>query len=510
MVNRMIKTNLRKTLNKLQGFVFAILVVPIAYFPPSPMVIDTTSPASEGIWDTPVGNPLTNEKTESVEKDKEKLFDGYLAYTVQSGDTLPAIASRFNTTVKALSAANPSLETTQTTMAVGAFIKVPKRPFVSAEIHHLLPDNLYINGTAQIGFDVDEFIQTQPGWLKTSTAFDGTASRSGAEIIKMAAIDYSVSPRLLLALIEYQSAALSQADATPEQMSYPMGYQNSRHSSIYNQVMWAARVLNEGYYNWRSGEMSYFIHQVDPRQNAASVAIQNLFARITLSSEQYELAVSEQGFSKTYTRLFGDAWQLEQSHLEENLRQPAFKLPFEIGKAWAFTGGPHTSWGGEGGQPWAALDFAPPSTQFGCVASEEWVTAVASGVIVRSGNGMVTLDLDEDGDERSGWVVMYFHIDSKDRVAAGTKVNDGDKIGHPSCEGGHATGSHVHIARLYNGEWMLAYGALAFDLEGWIAHRGNALYEGSLSRQSQVINANTNANETTIMRSEVLLASDVD
>ncbi len=37
-------------------------------------------------------------------------------------------------------------------------------------------------------------------------------------------------------------------------------------------------------------------------------------------------------------------------------------------------------------------------------------------------------------------------------------------------QGGEVTGTHVHIARKYNGEWILADGPLAFNLEGWITH----------------------------------------
>ncbi len=37
----------------------------------------------------------------------------------------------------------------------------------------------------------------------------------------------------------------------------------------------------------------------------------------------------------------------------------------------------------------------------------------------RSETAAVVLDLDGDGDERTGWVVFYFHIETKDRVPVG-------------------------------------------------------------------------------------------
>jgi hypothetical protein len=35
-------------------------------------------------------------------------------------------------------------------------------------------------------------------------------------------------------------------------------------------------------------------------------------------------------------------------------------------------------------------------------------------------------------------------------------VNTGDIIGQPSCAGGFSTGTHAHIARRYDGEWIPA------------------------------------------------------
>ncbi len=80
-----------------------------------------------------------------------------------------------------LTAVNPELENKKTTLPAGAVIRVPQRSFGSETVYHLLPDNLFVNGADQIDFDVEEYIQSQPGWLKNVVAFDGTASRNAAE-----------------------------------------------------------------------------------------------------------------------------------------------------------------------------------------------------------------------------------------------------------------------------------------------------------------------------------------
>jgi hypothetical protein len=126
---------------------------------------------------------------------------------------------------------------------------------------------------------------------------------------------------------------------------------------------------------------------------------------------------------------------------------------------------------------------------------------VAPGQIVRSESSYVVLDLDGDGFEQTGWVVIYQHVATKDRIPAGTQVAAGARIGHPSCEGGEATGTNLHIARKYNGEWVAAGGPLPFDLSGWIAHEGNAPYQGTLTKDSQTVIANqTGTRESQIIR----------
>jgi LasA protease len=64
------------------------------------------------------------------------------------------------------------------------------------------------------------------------------------------------------------------------------------------------------------------------------------------------------------------------------------------------------------------------------------------------------LDLDGDGDEHTGWDIVYLHMDDSERIPAGTRVQAGDRLAHPSCEGGVSTGTHLHISRRYNGEWI--------------------------------------------------------
>jgi murein DD-endopeptidase MepM/ murein hydrolase activator NlpD len=163
-------------------------------------------------------------------------------------------------------------------------------------------------------------------------------------------------------------------------------------------------------------------------------------------------------------------------------------LPFRAGEIWQFTGGPHAGW--DQGSAWAALDFAPPGEPIGCGTTEAWVTAVAPGLILRASNGAVVQDLDGDGLEQTGWTILYMHIESRERVQAGTYVQTGDKIGHPSCEGGLSNAAHLHLARRYNGLWIPAGDPnIPFVMDNFTASGNDVEYDGWLTRNGAVVEA---------------------
>ncbi len=461
------------------------LAAACAPLPATPAAVQTEPAANPGPTSTATPIP-----TRPV-YDPGTLVD----YRAQAGDTLAAVAAHFNTSVREILEANPEIDKKVTTLNPGESLKIPiYYEALWGSAFQILPDWLFVNGPAQVGFDVRAYVDSQPGYLKNYSFFAGNKTRRGGELVEYIAQNFSVSPRLLLALVEYQAGVLSQALLPPNLETYPLGYEDQYHKGLYLQMLWAANTLNNGYYNWRTGKLDAIDHldgtleHPDPWQNAATVALQYYFSLET-PVDDYYLAISSEGFYKTYTRLFGDPWAENNPHIPGNLQQPSLILPFELGKTWAYTGGPHTAWGE--GEPLAAIDFAPPATIGGCSPSSQYVTAIADGQIVRSEPAIAVLDLNEDGDERTGWVIFYLHLGLTDKVRSGVLVKQGDPIGHPSCEGGSATGTHVHIARKYNGEWILADGPLAFNLEGWVSANGSEPYLGTLTKVGRIVEACT-------------------
>ncbi len=444
----------------------------------------------------PTGTPTPSISTPEVTPlpTREPYPPGTLVdYTVQTGDTLDALAARFNSSVDEIRQANPIIPKDVTILPPGMPMKIPiyYLPLWGTP-YQIIPDALFVDGPAEVGFDTAAFINTHPGWLREAREATSQDTIPAYQIIDTVARDYSVSPRLLLALLEYQAGALTQPVRPAGTADYVLGYHYWAYKGFYNQLIWAANTLNNAYYTYRQGALTSFDHldgsleRFDPWQNAATAALQYFYSRIE-DGDAYQQAVSGAGLANAYKSLFGDPWKGISPHLPGNLRQPDFILPFQPNKYWAFTGGPHTGWGE--GQPLAAIDFAPPSVVGGCAPSDEWATAVADGVIARAEPGVAVLDLDGDGDERTGWTILYLHTILADGIIKGKPVKTGDLIGRPSCETGKATGTHLHIARKFNGEWILADGPIAFNLEGWIAHAGSEEYQGTLTKLGRTITA---------------------
>jgi hypothetical protein len=302
---------------------------------------------------------------------------------------------------------------------------------------------------------------------------------------------------LLVTLLEWRSGALSQPVVPAEVIANPLGLPDD-DSGFYLQLIWAAEQLGRGYYGWRAGTLTTIPFRdttrsrVDMYQNAGTAGVQYLLAQL-FPHEQFDDAAGPDGFAKTYYALWGNPWAAEPPDvIPGDLTQPELTLPFASNQSWSLTGGPHPGWGSD--LPWSALDFGPPGVA-GCQNSALWFTASAPGVVVRSEDNTLVLDLDGDGLEQTGWALFYFHVAERDRAPAGRRVNAGDLLGHPSCEGGRATGTHVHMARKYNGEWIpadgIVPGVVPFVLGGWTPERGDAPYQGRLTRLGAWVEACT-------------------
>lgn len=413
-------------------------------------------------------------------------------YIVQSGDSLGRIAQSFGVPLELLIAENTIVD--PDVLEVGQTLIIPApQPGNTGSALKIIPDSELVYSPSNALFDVEEFVKSQGGYLSRYYEDVDDISTSGAEVVERVAREFSVNPRLLLAVLEVQSGWVTQTNPPEERSDYPIGVMDSWRKGLYRQLAWTANNLNRGYYLWRANGAAYWlttdgeIIPPDGTINAGTAGVQQMFA-LLYSRAEWDRVVGEDGLFAVYQQLFGFPFDFSyEPMLPAELTQPTMQLPFEGTDTWSFTGGPHGGWGD--GSAWSGLDFAPPGDALGCVSSDAWVTAAADGVVVRSDSGVVVIDLDGDGYEQTGWSILYLHIETRDRVSKGTQIKAGERVGHPSCEGGVSNGTHVHMARRYNGEWIPADGNLPFILDGWISAGTGVEYDGTLTRNGVVVEA---------------------
>lgn len=435
--------------------------------------------------------------------------DGSLAeiptHTIKAGETLTRIAARYDVSIDALLKANdlPNPDF----LEVGQVINLPQAPVDFTRVWRIIPDSRLVRSISAADFNTEEFAQSQAGVLRqmmvvAPTRLADGSQRSdhlnGSQIVERISREYSVDSRLLLAFVEHYAALLTDPAAEVDKQLYPLipaeASQPVNREGLYMQVSWLADQLNKGYYDWKyrgktileapDGSRLYY----HPSLNAGTVAVQHAVAQI-VDGDQWEADIGDAGLYETYRRLFGDPFEGAHETTPSDLRQPELTLPFPRGDVWRFTGGFHGGWGN--GSAWSAIDFAPPDEESSgrCYTSSFPVTAIARGMIVALGDGLILLDLDGDGNAGAGWTILYLHVSPHNALRIGQTVSVGNILGYASCSGGFSSATHLHIARCYNGEWIPAdcnrcpagVSVPPFVMSNWrVVGLGSQLYQGFL------------------------------
>jgi len=461
--------------------------------------ISTPTNPSFLITEEPTFNTPTPPSNSLIESTYTPTFDtAPILYYAQSGDSLQPLAKRFNV--------NPEEITSDVTLPAtglidpGTLLVIPDRISEATSPNiQIMPDNEIIFSATAVNFDLESYVRKAGGHLSKFREYLGsTGWVEGDKAIARLASENSINPRLLLGLLEYESRWVRGEPVDILHSDYPMGFEDFRYKGMYIQMVWAVNQLSIGYYGWRSGTLTQLKFpdgtqlRLDPRLNAGTVAIQYLFSRLHSQSQWSQIINPDTGFPAMYTEMFGDPWtraDIVNPIFPPGLNQPPMVLPFEPNHEWHLAQGPHGAWQHIGAL--AAIDLAPSTAHGGCDPTPTWVVAAAPGLVIRSDSGVVMVDMDGDGYEETGWNLLYLHIGTKDRVKVGTWVEANDRIGHASCEGGESNGTHIHFARKYNGEWVIANGPIPFVLSGWtvygedIPHEG--FMKGSMTRGDQTV-----------------------
>lgn len=297
-----------------------------------------------------------------------------------------------------------------------------------------------------------------------------------AEVISHWAGYSSISPKVLLALMEQQTSALSKSSSLIAQHR-PFG-ELSREAGFSGQVKDVAHQL---------ANMLYAEPAVAGADEfGAKPVVSPLQALFAARSPQLVGTQAVADFAQTYQNLFGKSFDVEKLQLAPSLAAsrntlagPAngfLQFPFPLGASW-HVGGAHTNTG-SGNYPMSSLDMSKGGG-WGSNQSGIWVSSSAAGTFKRHSSCFAEVV------HSGGWSTTYYHL-MNIRYNTGATVSKNAAIANPAntkaqalCNGGASTGPHEHWSLKQNGAWYHLNGVY---LSGWQITATGSSYDTNCSR----------------------------
>lgn len=292
----------------------------------------------------------------------------------------------------------------------------------------------------------------------------------------------SISPRVLLTLLEMQTGLLSSGGRSlvAGDLARPFGNLSSA-ASVADQVRDVAdQMARKLYADPTPLEASEF-----GGERAQQGALQAVLARGKQANPE--------AFADTYQRLFGHRFDLQSALAPQNqslagsveaMSAPngLLRFPFPWGANW-HVGGAHTNTG-SGNYPMSSLDMSQGGG-WGSNQSNVWVSSAAGGQFKRHSSCFAEVV------HPNGWSTTYYHLMN---IQYGTGANIGqlvrianpaNTIGQALCNGGHSTGPHQHFSLKRYGAWQHLNGAY---ISGWRITAIGSSYDTNCSRYYLVRN----------------------
>ncbi|MGI5309959.1 M23 family metallopeptidase [Rheinheimera sp. WS51] len=333
-------------------------------------------------------------------------------------------------------AATPQLTAEQSIVAV-------KKQAVSITKQQLLYDY-----DEMLSFDVKDYLQQHAPHLVDY-----------AEIISHHAGYSSISPKLLIALIEQQSGIITKPGSASA-MAQPFARLSAK-TSFAEQVEDVSQQLAQAFYQGHSysvtGKNEKFTTDID-----ASRALGQLLAKQAGKADRQQAATLQKqtaDLMALYNKLFKDvvsdsdreasAYQQQNTQAITDINS-YFQLPFPTGDYWR-NGGSHTNTG-SGSYPQSSLDFNQGG-YWGDNLSHIWVASVAPGTVKYHSSCFMEVI------HQDGWSSTYYHL-SNIQYGTGAYVERNVPIANYAsnrsqalCNGGASTGPHLHFSMKRNGQF---------------------------------------------------------
>ena len=326
---------------------------------------------------------------------------------------------------------------------------------------------------------IQQYVAAAGGDLAKTSLYVGGRRYAFGEALIGQTLYYSVSPKIILALIEYQADLVTQPNQPTERYTWAVGYSgdSGKYAGFGAQLRWAAREI---FYARRDLPTRPGLHFADGDAEAPAYlsSAQYVLARLlapTIRADRLDVALWQ--FNETYERLFGAlSVQIPGGStpsvilhypLKESFPVTSFfdhggpflmrNMPAGIVTYWghnetdmAFAYNGHDGWDYAAAPPDPALAAAAGTVIFAGIADDNCETRA---VIIDHGHDLRTL---------------YWHL-SQINVDVGQTIAQGEQIGVVG-ETGCAKGPHLHFGVQYRGVDIDPYGWCSNSPDPWAAH----------------------------------------
>jgi LasA protease len=361
-------------------------------------------------------------------------------------------------------------------MALGAYITP-----IHAEEADEQPQSTHSQGISKqefiysydemLNFDIEEYLQAHAPHLVPY-----------AEEISHYAGYSSVSPKVLIALMEHQTGVVTQS-STASKLDRPFG-DLSKKVGFREQLEDISSRLAKEFYRDHSFDLTGRNDKLTSDKDA-----QNAIMLILSKESDGAMGIlrkrggkgdttSSKEVGKAYRKLFEGKKKEEESKAQLVTISDIndyFQLPFPAGESWR-NGGSHTNHG-SGRYPQSSLDFNAGG-YWGDNLSHIWVSSAAPGTI-KNHSSCFTEIIHEDG-----WSTTYYHIENIQYVT-GSRVGRDVRVANYAndkpqalCNGGQSTGPHLHFSMKKNGQ---LYHLNGMKFSGYEVRTGRDSYDSNCS-----------------------------
>lgn len=271
----------------------------------------------------------------------------------------------------------------------------------------------------------------------------------------------SISPKVLIALMEQESKVVSRRGARADAATKPFG-KLSKQSGFNAQTRDIALTLREALYELDDARN-------DQARGAVALNSVNPLQILQSISGESDASAARKGgpdFQAVYAGLFNEPRRGGASRSTKNqdaviaFASSFLQFPFPVGQTWSM-GGAHTNTG-QGSYPLSSLDMYKGGG-WGSNQSSNWVVASASGSFKRHSSCFAEVV------HSNNTSTTYYHM-SNLQLATGASIAKNGRIGNPAntqaqalCNGGQSTGPHVHWSLKTNGSLAHLNGVTLHD-----------------------------------------------